>query len=100
MVDGAEAAAAKVYDALSAEGGDLSQHPQVGWGEKIGRLSKQACPGRPPIIAAAAPFEAAAIGGHRKAHAACDRLDAKAGEHPGQVRIVELVVDDEADIGG
>src|SRR5262249_6312486 len=59
---------------------------------------KESIGGVEPVIAAALPFEIAGISGHREAHAAFDRLDAEMIEQRGQLWIVHVVIDDEADV--
>src|SRR5205809_6649211 len=87
-----------VLDALLVEGDDVAQHPEIGGRQEVAGLREQSARGLEPVVAAALPLEAAGIRRHRKAHAAFDRLDAEMGEQRGQVRIVQLVIDDEADV--
>src|SRR5246500_5817392 len=87
-----------VLNTLLIEGEDIPQHPQIVRREQIGALCEQPFGGVKPIIAAAFPFKAALIGGDGEAHAAFDSLDAELGEQRRQLRVVELVVNDEADI--
>ena len=84
--------------ALGVEGEDIAEHPQIGRRQQVATSRKQACGGLAPIVAAALPLKAAGVRGHRKAHAAFDGFDAEVGEHGGQIRIVQLVIDDKADI--
>ncbi len=87
-----------VLDALLVEGQDIPQHPQIGRRQQIAALREQALGGLAPVDAAAFPFEAAGIRGHGKTHAAFHGLDAEMGEQSGEVGVIQLVIDDEADI--
>src|SRR6185503_5279803 len=66
--------------------------------QQVAGLREQSARGLEPVVAAAFPLEAAGIRRYRKAHAAFDGLDTEMGEQRRQVRIVQLVIDDEADV--
>ena len=87
-----------IRGALLVEGENVAQHPQIGRRQQIARLREQPFCRIDPVIAAALPLEAAGVRRHRKAHAAFDGLDAEMGEQRRQIGVIELVVDDEADI--
>jgi hypothetical protein len=87
-----------ILDALLVEGQDVAQHPQIGRRQQMARLCEQAPGGFEPVVAAALPLETAGVRRHRKSHAGIDRLDAEMGEQRREIRIIQFVVDDEADI--
>jgi hypothetical protein len=70
--------------------------PKVSAGS--GSTGGLAASGFEPIVAAALPFETAGVRRHRKTHAGIHRLDAEMGEQRREIRIVQFVIDDEADI--
>ena len=63
-------------------------------------MREQASGGLSSGIAAALPFEFATIRRHRKTHAAFHGLDFEMGKQIGQIRIVQLIINDEADVDG
>ncbi len=93
-----ELAGGIVLHALLVEGQDVAEHPEIGGRQKVARLSEQASHGFEPVAAATLPLKAAGVRGHRKAHATVHGLDAQMGEQCRQVRIVQFVVNDEADV--
>ena len=96
--EASEFAGRVVLDALRIERQDVAQHPQIGRRQQILRLGEQALRGIAPGVAAAFPFETAGIGRDREAHAAFHGFDAEMGKQRRQVGIIQLVVDDEADV--
>ena len=89
-----------VLDALIVEGQDVAQHPEIRGRKQVSPLREQSLGGLEPVVAAAFPLEAAAVGRDRKAHAAFDRLDLHMVEQRGELGVVQFIVDDEADIDG
>ena len=91
-----DGAAPEVAARLVLEPHDLRQHVQEARRQEIAPLREQRAEHAGAI--AAAPFEPAVVGRNRKAHVGGLGRNIEPGEHGGEIRVVQFIVDDEAGV--